>query len=127
MKVKLRKEKPLIHDTFSQVQWVKAPPFIVPIRGHLIHRVRSAKSHLTRGNRTHDSVRYWCGNGGCCNGRDGVRREFVEDPPTDRLLCEFCEAKAVAAGESSADQLAGRHVHKGRMKPKKTCCTDEHN
>lgn len=43
-------------------------------------------------------------------------------PPDDRILCARCEAIAVANGLPSADELAGRHVHKGGVVAVATCC-----
>ncbi len=52
---------------------------------------------------------------------------IVEVPPDGRLLCERCEMMAVAAGELSASKLAGKHVHVGRMVPRRTCCRGKEN
>lgn len=48
-------------------------------------------------------------------------------PPGDRLLCARCEALATAHGEQTADQLAGRHVHIGKVRGVRTCCENEAN
>ncbi len=87
------------------ISWKKSLPFLVNPRAVLVHRVRSVHS--------------FTGN--------GARGEFVADPPKDRLLCAYCEAKAVAAGEKPADQLAGRHVCIGTMKAKRQCCLGTEN
>ena len=102
--------------------WNQALPFNVNPRGVLVHRVRSAKTHIWRGKRSHDSVNYWCWNG---SSGEGVN--LVEIPPVDRLLCAQCERKAVEAGEPSAETLAGRHVYIGVMKAHRLCCTGEEN
>lgn len=98
--------------------WKKVVPFAVNLRGVLIHRVRSAGTFINLdGTLRHEVADYWCGN-------SGLRVQFVADPPEDRLLCVFCEAKAIAAGELSADELAGRHVHIGRVRGVRTCCLE---
>lgn len=50
---------------------------------------------------------------------------FLAAPPDDKLLCEACERNAVLAGLPSADELAGRHVHLGKIKAVQTCCVGE--
>ena len=50
---------------------------------------------------------------------------FLAAPPADKLLCEACERSAVLAGLPSADELAGRHVHIGKIKAVQTCCVGE--
>lgn len=102
--------------------WIKVAPFNVNPRGILIHRIRYGHTHFSNGRRHHDSVTYWCGNQ--TNG-EGVG--ITADPPADRLLCAICEAKAVAAGEKPADELAGRHVHIGEVRAKRLCCANERN
>ena len=98
-------------------RWTSSLPFVVNPRGVLIHRVRAAATHTRDGLYSHDGVRLWCGNQ-----QTGDRFQFFTDPPEDRLLCARCEMLAVAAGEIPADTLAGRHVHKGRLRAERTCC-----
>lgn len=100
----------------KHLDWERAPAFNVNPRGILIHRVKDGRTHLMPwGN--HNSITQWCGNG-----VSGEGVSLTDDPPKDRLLCAYCEAKAVAAGEPTADQLAGRHVHIGALKAIRTCC-----
>lgn len=97
------------------VYWKKSLPFAVNPRGVLIHRVKYAISFRNYdGSISHESAHYWCNNFG--------RVKFFADPPQDKMLCTFCEARAVAAGQLPADQLAGRHVHIGRAKAVQLCC-----
>lgn len=103
----------------QSIQWKRSLPFLVNPRGHLIHRVRYVHTTLRYCVWSHDTAIQWCGNLG--------RGEFTDNPPTDRLLCAFCEAKAVAAGEKTTDQLAGRHVCRGTMKAVRRCCTGTEN
>ena len=97
------------------VNWKKALPFFFNPRGVLIHRVRWASTILYDGTVSHHSAHYWCGN-------SGLRGTFLAEPLEDQLLCQFCEARAVAARQPSADQLCGRHIHVGRAKAVQTCC-----
>lgn len=94
-------------------------PFYANPRGQLIHRVKSAVTIFDNGEPSHISVRYWCNNGSTA-GADG----FAEFPPEERLLCVPCERNAVDHGQPTADELAGRHVHLGVMKPHRVCCRD---
>jgi len=119
MKVTLRIREWPSHYANSVVAWTKSLPFMVNPRAILVHRVRSAESHLRDGRWSHDVATYWCGNHG--------RGEFTDNPPEGRLLCAFCEARAVAAGEKTADELAGRHVHTGTLKANRSCCRNEEN
>lgn len=119
--------KPRKRELDSEVRhgnrlWKKTLPFNVNPRGVLIHRVRLGLSILYHGEHSHDCVHYWC-----TNQSNGEGVSLTDDPPEGRLLCEICERNAVAAGEPSADELCGRHVHVGVMKAHRTCCRDDKN
>ena len=101
--------------------WENTLPFNVNPRGMLIHRVRIGATHSASWG-DHDSVTYWCNNSAVGEGVD-----LTDDPPKNRLLCSHCEALAVAAGEPTAKQLTGRHIHIGVMKPVRMCCRHEEN
>lgn len=103
---------------FPVLHWKKALPFVVNPRGLMIHRVKGVRTHLTDDNRI--STDYWCGN-------LGQRCEFYSDPPKERLLCERCEMLATNAGEPPSDELAGRHVHRGKLRAERTCCPHDTN
>lgn len=121
-KILLRKEKDHFYANgrASAVQWKRSLPFFLNCRGYLIHRVRSAKTHVDDdGTRRHSSVHYLCGNFTSCD--DG---EFFADPPTDRLLCVFCEFAAKKLSMPSADAIAGRHVHIGKIRAERVCCVE---
>jgi hypothetical protein len=109
------------HPTHRSIQWSKALPFFKNARGLLIHRVRSVRSHIQYGKHRHDSLSYLCGNG--CSVSEGS--EFLAEPPADRLLCMNCEAMAKKLGLPSADRIAGRHVHVGKVRVEQTCCQDQ--
>ncbi len=121
-KVKLRIEKIRGRevDRRSTVQWKSSLPFFHNFRGLLIHRVRSARSHIVDGELEHSSVHYLCNNfGSLSNG------ELLAEPPEDRLLCAVCEAFAISHGMASADQLVGRHCHVGKIRAERVCCREE--
>lgn len=104
------------------IHWTKALPFVVNPRGKLVHRVRSGCSYRNDQKWSHDAVTFWCGNS-CFVAFDAL----TDDPPRDRLLCAVCEARAIAAGEPTAEQLAGRHVCTGQLKVSRLCCRNEGN
>lgn len=120
MKVLLRPPKPYPPNYRNQIDWTQSLPFNVNPRGILVHRVKSGQTHTEdNGERSHDCVHYWCGNVAC---GEGV--ELTADPPEDRILCSACERIAVEAGEKSADELAGHHVHIGRVRAYRECCRE---
>ena len=121
MKIDLERPKQrFVQSTVCQdIPWIRGKPFLHNPRGYLIHRVRSAHSHMYHGEWSHDTADYWCGNFG--------RGEFVNEPPADRLLCAVCEANAVAHGKPTAEELIGRHVCIGRLRAVRLCCKQEAN
>lgn len=102
--------------------WKKSLPFFFNRRGLLIHRVKAVHAHFKNGTYSHSSVEYWCSNRG-----QEKYGQFFDQPPTDRLVCAVCEAKAVAHGKSSSSELAGRHVCIGRVKVERLCCKQIQN
>lgn len=101
-------------------------PFVNNTRALLVHRPRQITVHKLAQHDPHLAVHYYCGNSAC--GVDNF--EFMDSPPEDKLVCEKCEALAIAAGLPSSDELVGHHVHIGRTFAKQTCCGvrhDEHN
>lgn len=106
--------------------WGESPAFAVNPRGILIHRVRHVTSYHRDGKDSHHHVHYLCGNG--CNVEpDIIYDVLVADPPEDRLLCDFCEVRAAREELPNGDTLAGRHVHRGVLYPKQTCCIPENS
>lgn len=101
--------------------WTEAPPFAVNPRGVLTHRVRHVTMYLRDGKESHHSIHYLCGNG-CNVSPDAVDDVLVSDPPEDRLLCDHCESIAARRELPSSDELVGRHVHRGVLVPRQTCC-----
>lgn len=104
------------------LHWTMTLPFNSNPRGVLVHRVRIGHSFWKRGQHSHDAVTYWCANSAVGGGLN-----LTEVPPEDRLLCARCEQLAVEAGEPTAEELAGRHVCIGVMKPHRICCRNEEN
>ncbi len=104
--------------------WRMTLPFNVNPRGIFVHRVRCAGSILEHDGHqhSHDWAHYWCGNQTC---GEGV--SLTDSPPDDRLLCARCEAMAVAAGQPTADELLGRHIHIGSARVVRECCRTDHN
>ena len=99
--------------------WVKCKPFVENKRGVLIHRPRSAATYQLHKSSPHIGITFWCG----MSSTDSKGHlSLLDTPPEGSILCERCEAIAVKNGLPSADDLAGRHVHKGRTAPIVTCC-----
>lgn len=101
--------------------WASCLPFVENSRGTLIHRPRSGTTYNLH-KKPHVGVSFWCG---MAVSTSGENLTFLETPPDGKILCERCEEIAVANGLPSADELAGRHVHKGRTKAVATCCKTE--
>ena len=99
--------------------WASCAPFIENSRGILIHRPRNGVTFNNLSKGPHVAIHYFCG---MSMASDGKNLTFLAAPPADRILCARCEAIAVANGLPSADELAGRHVHKGGVVAVATCC-----
>lgn len=116
-KLALQKRKPHPADKGRVLPWESCLPFLDNSRAVLIHRPRCV-STMKIFREPHLAVMNWCGNGFA-----GTRNlTFLSAPPDNKLLCERCEQAAVAAGLPSAFELAGRHVHTGRLVAVRTCC-----
>ena len=123
MKLPLRKSRPYPNGYNSnKVRWVSAMPFVENSRGVLIHRPREVTTH-TQFREPHICVLFFCGNG--VSSKNTLT--FLDAPPEGKLLCDRCESMAVALGMPSADSLAGRHVHRGKVVAVQTCCQKESN
>ena len=117
--LKIKPERYHPESRMTCIDWIKSLPFYVNYKGLLVHRVKSAKCYLRDGEYSHTSVSFYCANSTTSKGK------FVDDPPTDRLLCERCEQVVKQMGLPSADQLTGRHVHVGKVRCKRTCCQEQ--
>jgi hypothetical protein len=108
---------------WEQTAYRFAAPFFENPRGVLIHRVRALYELKPPYDREPWSiVEYWCGN----HGRDCNDSGLLFDPGV-KLICARCEAMAVAKGEKTSSQLAGRHVCTGICVPVNTCCPNQTN
>ena len=103
----------------NEFPWSSCAPFVENSRGTLIHRPRTGSTYNIHRTGPHVGVGFWCGMHTSSGGKNLT---FLAAPPEGRILCERCEAAAVANGLPSADELAGRHVHKGRTVAVATCC-----
>jgi len=102
--------------------WKSSLPFVENTRGVLIHRPRYV--HLyDLGHRwgKHLAVHYWCGN--ATAGKNNLT--FLSEPPLGKLVCAVCDARAVIGSLPSADELLGRHTHKGRVVAQQSCCSPQ--
>lgn len=105
------------HDT-HEFPWASCAPFVENSRGTLIHRPRSGSTYNLH-KKPHIGVRFWCG---MSVATDKNNLTFLAAPPDGRIVCGRCETIAVEKGLPAADELAGRHVHKGRTVALATCC-----
>lgn len=103
---------------FRQVNYHHSAPFFDNPRGVLIHRVRALFRLQFKGERHWWIVEYWCENGGRSEDIDSDLRF----DPGEKLVCARCEAIAVAKGQKTSSQIAGRHVCTGVCRPVNTCC-----
>lgn len=110
--------------TTNEFPWTRCLPFVENSRGTLIHRPRSGATYNIHRTGPHIAIGFWCGMQVSSGGKNLT---FLAAPPEGRILCERCERIAVENGLPSADELAGRHVHKGRTVAVATCCDLPHN
>jgi len=103
----------------KQSPWKACLPFVDNPRASLIHRPRSGSTYNIH-KKPHITVSFWCGY--TVTASDS-HLSFVSAPPDGSILCEKCEANAVKNGLPTADELAGKHVHKGRTVAVVTCCS----
>lgn len=105
----------------KQAPWKACLPFVDNSRATLIHRPRTGSTYNIH-KHPHIGVVFWCGMS--VTASDG-HLAFLEVPPDGKILCEKCEENAVKNGLPTADELAGKHVHKGRTVAVATCCKGE--
>lgn len=92
-------------------------PFIENTRAVLIHRPRWISVYRTNPKKPHLGVHYLCGNGTI--GDKNII--FLDRPPANKLVCHNCERIALAGGLPSSDEIAGHHVHLGKVVAVRTC------
>lgn len=102
----------------GEIKWKSCLPFVDTKRGKLIHRPREVST------RTHFkfpylAIHHFCGTGICSSPKDTTFFSSVDD--NGKLLCARCEAEAIKSGLPSAEELCGKHVHTGRLKPIMAC------
>jgi hypothetical protein len=118
MKVELQKDK----RARSGMRWTACEPFVDNSRAVLIHRVRYVTTYkIGPKYNAHLAVGCWCGN----TMTGTTKFTFMATPPDERIVCARCEEKAVEAGLPTADQLAGKHIHTGKVVAVRLCCNDE--
>lgn len=123
IKLTLKEPKKYPREFRSHVfPWATCAPFVDNSRGLLIHRPRQVSTYAKTGViRTHIGIGYWCGNH--VSGDNNFT--FLDTLQQDgKLLCARCEEAAVANGLPSADDLVGRHVHKGGLVAVQSCCKE---
>jgi len=101
------------------IAWKECSPFIENTKAILIHRPRYVTTHkISEKYKSHIAVENWCGNT-----FTGTKKfTFLDAPPDGKLLCARCEAMALKSNMPSAESLAGKHVHLGRLVPQQLCC-----
>lgn len=102
------------------ITWVRSAPFASNPRGILCHRVAHVTTIRHHGEDHHHHVTYLCLNG--CNFDLGTADVVLVHDPGERLLCLRCEAVAASQKLPDADEIAGRHVHRGALRAFQTCC-----
>lgn len=115
MKLSLGKRK---NHRFG-IAWKECSPFIDNTKAALVHRPRYVTTHKIGDKwQAHIAIEAWCGNS-----FTGTKKfTFLDQPPEGKLLCARCEFMAQKSNMPSADSIAGRHVHLGRLVPQKLCC-----
>ena len=97
----------------------KGEPFFRAQAGVLFHRVRYITDFYVGKRLRHTAVTYQCNNtsfvraGSMFSGNPTEQRAFV---------CSACEYWAKKRNKPTADQLAGKHVHVGRLVAVQLCC-----
>ncbi len=112
---------PLKPSTFQRRHgisvWESCAPFVDNARAMLIHRPRAVTIYNCLG-KPHMAVNAWCGNG-----FTGTNKfTFLDSLDGSKFVCARCEAAAITAGLPSADELSGKHIHKGKVVAVQICC-----
>ena len=88
-----------------------ALPFFQPGDGRLFHRVKSGRIYRRRGEYSHTSITYWCGNNGSMSRPDARRTgQLFAELPERAILCATCEGRAIGAGLDGLREINGRRV-----------------
>lgn len=118
-KIALSRKKKIARNEYP---WASCLPFVENSRGTLIHRPRRASTYNIHRSGPHIGVEFWCG---MHVSTSKGNLTFLSSPADGKILCERCEAIAVLRGLPTADELAGRHVHKGKTIAVSTCCESD--
>jgi len=103
----------------DSIPWDLFAPFVFNPQARLIHRCRSIVTHTGPVNPGRLIIDYWCGGCHYHGHDDDLHFDF---PDVSRILCARCEAIAVVAGEKSADEICGKHIHVGGIVVEQYCC-----
>jgi len=103
--------------------WTHSLPFVQNTRGVLIHRPRYVQIFNFHKS-AHMAVGHLCGSGTTGPITEKSHIKFLPTPPDGSIMCERCESFAVTFGMPSASELAGKHVHVGKLKAVITCCKE---
>lgn len=97
--------------------WSSCAPFVDNDKAILLHRPKCVTVFKCGNRPSHLAVENWCGN--TATGTD--KFTFLDSYDGEKLLCSRCEENATAQGMPSADELCGKHIHKGKLIAKQTC------
>lgn len=97
--------------------WKSCLPFVENRLGVLIHRPKRVHTLVAHHGFRNLAIETWCGNSQ--NGMD--KFTFLSAPPDGKVVCARCEMMAIENGLLSSDDIVGRHVHIGHVKPVITC------
>ena len=98
----------------------EALPFVFNRRGQLVHRPEYVTYRVNNGR--YVVVSYYCKNT-VATKEENI--QFQKEP--SGLVCQACEANAVAQGMPASSEIVGRHVHVGRLRPVQVCCRESAN
>lgn len=87
----------------------KSVPFIEAKCGEYTHRVRHV-TLITFQNKSHFSVKCWCGMSMNFGGSGKGQGMFVNQPSVGRPMCATCEGRAIGAGLLGIREIEGRKV-----------------
>ncbi|VXA58252.1 conserved hypothetical protein [Acinetobacter proteolyticus] len=87
----------------------KSVPFVEAKYGEYTHRVRHV-TLITFQNKSHFSVKCWCGMSMNFGGSSKGQGMFVNEPSEGRPMCATCEGRAIGAGLLGVREIAGREV-----------------
>lgn len=121
LRLEIKHEKPSAYQFGKQYKWQSSLPFFDNCRAILIHRPRFVTTYHNFKD-PHLGITAFCGNSFV----GGNNFQFMSAPiEGGKMVCARCELAAVEAGLPTSDELAGFHVHLGKLKAVKLCCKDK--